>query len=111
MSATRGKFFQQSATISALCTFGFYALSRLMGMMIGIVQAKLSFTGIAGLLTEAIVNILAVVVPRFDLMAQSAWIVYGKAEGFPLWLLPLQAAVFCALFFACAAFDLRRNQF
>lgn len=100
-----------SATISALCAFGFYTLSRLMGMMIGIIEAKTIFSGLAGDFMHGIVNVLAVVVPRFDLLAQSAWIVYGDAHDFIPWVLPVQAIVFVTLFFFCAAFDLRRNQF
>src|SRR5690606_24094739 len=67
----------QSATISALCAFGFYTLSRLMGMMIGIVEAKGAFPGPIGDLMGGLVAFISVAVPRFDLLAQSAWIVYG----------------------------------
>jgi ABC-type transport system involved in multi-copper enzyme maturation permease subunit len=101
----------QSATISALCSVGLYALARLLGMMIGIVNGKLVDTGWVAEAMNFTVGTIAVVVPRFDLMAQSAWLVYGQADGFALWLLPVQMIVFCALFFFCAAFDLRRTQF
>lgn len=100
----------RSATVSALCALGYYSLARMLGAMIGILQAK--FDG--GLVTfysvKTVVRTLSAVVPRFDLMSQSAWLVYGKAD-LALWVLPVQFVVFTVLLLACASYDLRRSQF
>lgn len=102
----------RSATVSALCALGYYSLARMLGAMIGIATTK--FDGgsqFVNKLVDIILQVLAVVTPRLDLMAQSAWLVYGKVTDLPLWILPTQFLVFCILFFFCAAFDLRRSQF
>jgi len=102
----------KSATVSALCSLGYYSLCRMLGAMIGISATK--FDGGSVLVNQIVsyvIKIISTVVPRFDLLAQSAWLVYGKAEGMPLWMMPVQLIVFCVLFFVCAAFDLRRSQF
>lgn len=101
----------RSATVSALCCLGFYSLARMIGVMIGILEAGLIGRDWSTAMMGPVVKVISVVVPRFDLLAQSAWIVYGNADGLAVWLLPVQAVVFCTLFFVCAAFDLRRSQF
>lgn len=101
----------KSATVSALCSLGFYSLSRMIGVMIGIIEAGLIDRNWGTTIMTPVVKVISVVVPRFDLLAQSAWIVYGDTPGVSLWIIPVQAIVFCALFLACAAFDLRRSQF
>lgn len=101
----------KSATVSALCSLGFYSLARMLGAMIGIITTKFDGNIIVSHIVEWTVKIISTVTPRFDLLSQSAWLVYGEAAGFAWWLLPVQFVVFCTLFFVCAAYDLRRSQF
>lgn len=101
----------RSATIATLCSFGYYTLSRMMGLLIGILETKLSKSDPLIFVSNYVIKVISVVTPRFDLMAQSAWLVYGRAAGLDVWVLPVQFAVFSFLFFTCAAFDLRRVQF
>jgi hypothetical protein len=102
----------KSATVSALCSLGYYTLARMLGAMIGISATKFDAgSTFVNMLVNWVIRIISVVTPRFDLLAQSAWLVYGKAEGIAPWLMPVQLVVFCMLFFFCAAFDLRRSQF
>lgn len=101
----------RSATVATLCSLGYYTLARMMGVMIGIVEAKLEAGSPFFDFMELVVRLLAKITPRFDLMAQSAWLVYNDATGLAYWILPVQLVVFVLLFFVCAAFDLRRVQF
>jgi hypothetical protein len=101
----------KSATVGALCTLGYYTLARMIGMMIGIIQAGLIDGGLSFDVMKIIVRVISVVIPRFDLMSQSSWVVYGTAHDLPLWILPAQLIAFCTLFFICALFDLKRSQF
>ncbi|MDB5478114.1 MAG: hypothetical protein JWM96_609 [Alphaproteobacteria bacterium] len=101
----------KSATVSVICSLGYYSLARMMGAMIGILSTKLEQGKTVHEAVSWITKTLSLVTPRFDLMAQSAWLVYGDGAGVQLWILPAQFIVFCALFFFCAAFDLRRSQF
>lgn len=102
----------RSPTISALCSLGYYSLARLMGMMIGIIEFRYSGAHGLMLIPNWVVKILSVITPRFDLLAQTSWLVMPETlAAFPLWLLPVQLFVFCAFFFTCALSDLKRVQF
>lgn len=101
----------KSATVCVLCSLGFYSLSRMLGAMIGIITTKVGQTGPMEMVMAWTVKVISVITPRFDLMAQSAWLIHGDSAGVPLWILPVQFIVFSALFLSAAAFDLRRSQF
>lgn len=101
----------KSATVSVMSSLGYYSLARMLGAMIGIVTSKLS----AGLMVhkaiDGIVTVISFVTPRFDLLSQSAWLVYGDTAGVDLLMLPAQFFVFVFLFFAASAYDLKQSQF
>jgi hypothetical protein len=101
----------KSATVSVLSSLGYYSLARMLGAMIGILTTKFEAQVYVYRTVDYIVKLIATITPRFDLLSQGAWLVYGNAAGVSLWMLPVQFVVFCALFFFAAAFDLRRSQF
>ena len=101
----------KSATVSVLGSLGYYSLARMLGAMIGIIATKLEAGHTVHIIIDGIVKVISFVTPRFDLLSQSAWLVYGNAAGVNLWMLPAQFVVFIALFFAASAYDLRRSQF
>lgn len=118
-----------SAAGSALATLGFYVLTRLIGTLLGITKVasdKMIFT-----ILNNIMEMISVIIPRLDMMAQSSWLVYGVEgsagigftdqagayahaivdiagmNGFIL----LQGFVFISLLLAASAFDFVRRQF
>lgn len=93
----------------AMAAFGLYVLARLMGQLLGIAAAGLSFPG-AGPLT-ILLKVISILVPRLDLMAQSSWLVYGLDPSTGFGFVLLQMAVFSALVVCAAAVDLVRRQF
>jgi ABC-2 type transport system permease protein len=101
----------KSATVSVLGSLGYYSLARMLGAMIGILVNKVGENTTVGHGISWIIKVISTITPRFDLLSQSAWLVYGDAAGVSLWMLPAQMIVFCSLFFFAAAFDLRRSQF
>ncbi len=118
-----------SASGSALATLGFYALSRMMGTILGITA------GAAGNWGNAIMNntmeLISVIIPRFDMMGQTSWLIYGvdkavglkfnpEASGFAHALMDFtglsgfilcQLVIFMALLLTAASFDFNRRQF
>jgi ABC-type transport system involved in multi-copper enzyme maturation permease subunit len=97
-----------SAVTTAMVSFGFYALARLIGQLLGIVDSGL-LHGVGEWLS-VIMQLISMVVPRFDLMAQTSWLIYGASDvnaGFIL----MQGASFIALLLAASAFDFSRKQF
>lgn len=118
-----------SAAGSALATLGFYALARMIGILIGI--ARVPPENILFVVLNNIMELISVLVPRLDLLGQTSWLVYGvegsggivlRGDAGPLaqWLMQnagaggfitLQALVFCGLLLAASAYDLMRREF
>ncbi len=98
-----------SATLSTLAALGFYVLARMTGQLLGIVHENAISWGrqFLGPVTEGI----SMLIPRFDLMTQSSWLIYGPQghEGF-LFLFA-QSGVFALLVLSAAVVDLVRRQF
>ncbi len=119
-----------SAAGSALACLGLYVLARMIGTILGI--ANIGTGSIVVDLLGYVMEVIAIVIPRLDLLAQTSWLVYGAAEldnsvefmrnasafsqnfmqsvgvlGFVL----LQGIVFTALLTTASVFDLLRRQF
>ncbi len=96
-----------SAATAAMATAGFYILARLMGQLLGIVDAY-GQSGFIYDVMEYLMQAISAVMPRLDLMAQPSWLIYGyEGGGFVL----VQGAVFAVLVTTAALIDLVRRQF
>lgn len=100
-----------SSPVSAgLATMGFYILSRMMGQLLAIVHA--GGTDLPGSkFLSAIFEITSVIIPRFDLMTQTSWLIYGGAKGSDWLLVGAQGAGFLCLVLVATLVDLSRRQF
>lgn len=98
-----------SASNAAMVTMGFYVLGRMMGQLIGIVDSSMvdSYGGLAMML-----QLVSVVTPRFDLLGQSSWLIYGLADG-DVGIIQIisQGVVFCSLVLGAACFDFSKRSF
>jgi hypothetical protein len=101
----------RSATVCTLITLAFYSLARLLGSVLGAMDAGLMNDIKGAAFYHYAMTLFSVVIPRFDLLAQSQWLIYEKLDGITPLMLAGQWSVFTALFLACTIFDLRRNQF
>lgn len=129
---TAGLFFGMvitSAAGAALATLGFYVLARMMGILLGISQAPQE-NALMQILSY-VMQVVSVFIPRFDLIGQSSWLIYGVHDesvlGFlrstaprlqelmlsmtHLGFVAAQGVVFILLLLAAAVFDLSRKQF
>jgi len=98
-----------TASGGALAVFGLYILSHLIGDLLG--DAR-TFQTSASVILGPVMNIISMVVPRLDLMAQTAWLVYPDGVhnvGFGFIL--AQGVFYCGLLICAALIDLRRRQF
>jgi ABC-type transport system involved in multi-copper enzyme maturation permease subunit len=118
-----------SAAGSALATFGFYVLSRLIGMLLGI--AALAPANLLFAILNKTLELISVVVPRLDLMGQTSWLVYGVDGSDGIGLLKdarpyahfmtdhlgvmgfvsMQGILFIALLLSATTFDFVRRRF
>lgn len=124
-----GMFFSlvvPSAAGAALICFAFYTLARMIGVLLGIssMPTETTLMDVLGKVME----IISILIPRFDLMGQSEWLVYGPGQsgGFEIdrwasdsgpqniglsWFVYLQAVGFSTLIIIASAFDFSRKQF
>lgn len=118
-----------SAAGSALAAFGFYALARMSGTLIGI--ASLPPSNWAFAILSNIMKILSILIPRLDLMSQTSWLIYGvegtagvkfmpDTSSYAYWLsahlglagfILLQGVIFGLLLLAAAYSDFSRRRF
>jgi hypothetical protein len=117
-----------SAAGSALATLGLYALARMVGTLLGILDhppENLFFAFIS-----SIMKLISVITPRLDMMGQTSWLVYGvsdvgikflpDASAYAHWMIVhlglagfigIQGIIFIALLLAASAHDFMRRQF
>lgn len=99
-----------SAAAAALAVFGMYVLARMMGQIFGIIDSG-SGAGSPHLETmSSLMQVISIIVPRLDMMAQTSWLVYGPA-GDTAGIIVAQGVAYTALLIAAATFDLKRRQF
>ena len=60
---------------------------------------------------EQIMQVISMVLPRLDLMAQTSWLIYGPTTGHDFGLIMIQGAAFTAMVVLAALLDLARRQF
>ncbi len=97
-----------NASTSALAVLALYVLARVMGQLLGIIASGLD-ASMFEIVTKTM-NVIALIVPRLDLMAQSSWLIYGPSTvdyGFIL----IQGVTYTALVLTAALVDLMRRQF
>jgi len=98
-----------SATVASVVCFAFYVLARMMGTFLGIVDANyvnydhgaMNFT----------IQFVSTVMPRLDLMGQTAWLIYGVEERIGYGFLVLQGLFFTVIVLSAAMIDLLRREF
>lgn len=99
-----------SAVTGILCCMAFYVLARLMGDILGIIDANAGESALT-LLMEKVMLVVSVVIPRLDLMGQTSWLVYGVENALKWHFILLQGFVFWGLMMAASLLDLKRRQF
>lgn len=97
-----------NAAIGSMVVFALYLLSRIIGQVLGIIDAGIAVSGF-DVLANAM-HIISLIVPRLDLMAQTSWLIYGPDQigyGFILF----QGIAYTALVILAALVDLVKRQF
>ena len=98
-----------SAATIVLAVLAFYVLARMMGQILGIMEAELIGPIMEGV--EIMMNMVSSVTPRLDLMGQTSWLVYGLGPDVNLPFIMIQGAIFLALILLVALLDLIMRQF
>lgn len=99
----------RSAATCALICFVFYGLARSIGQIFGIIDSTAMPAYVQPL--EWIMQVVSIIIPRLDLMAQTSWLVYSEIKEMQLLYLICHALVFGAVLITAAIIDLQRRQF
>jgi ABC-type transport system involved in multi-copper enzyme maturation permease subunit len=89
--------------------FAFYVLARSIAAIQIIASASESSTRWIDRLADLIVSGIALLLPRFDQMTQSAWLVVQSPNSSMIGNILAQTAIYTALLVAAAQFDLHRQ--
>jgi len=97
-----------NAAAGTLAVFGLYLLARMMGQILGIIESGIP--GASLHILGTIMHGISLIIPRFDLMGQTSWLVYGEGDITYTFIL-IQGIAFSALALLAALTDLTRKQF
>ena len=98
-----------SAVGSALISMGFYVLARLIGQILGIIERG-EESGIHFIM-EQLMYYISVLIPRLDLMGQTAWLLYPLDNIIGYGFIVAQTVIFSAIILCAALIDLTKKQF
>lgn len=99
-----------SAVANVLACFGFYVLSRMIGLLTGIAKSGGGDSLTLDLVKRSM-EAISIVIPRLDLFGQTSWLIYGVGGEIGFSVIALQALVYAPLIVAAAVFDMKRWQF
>ncbi|MDK9722530.1 MAG: hypothetical protein OEL53_15245 [Rhodospirillales bacterium] len=105
----------ETAVSAVLAAGGIYILARLMSVFIGIAEKRLVESETQNQTLDLLVRLglkaLSILLPRLDVYAQSAWLVYGPPALETVFFLLAQTLVYVPLLLLASVFDLRRKRF
>jgi hypothetical protein len=100
---------------SIMAAFGFYIISRLMGMFVMAINLPEKVTSNTFELSTKsfglILKILSAIFPRLDLFGQSSWLNYGISDFANLKIILLQSLIYIPLMIFMAFHDFKKKQF
>lgn len=100
----------RSSTIGLLLCFAAYILCRVIGNFVAyidVAKVSLSFHSI----TEVLLKILSVLIPRLDLFGKSSLIIYSEYGWKLIGILLLQSVVYSVFISLCTILDMRTREF
>jgi len=98
-----------SAASAVMAVVGFYILSRMMGQLLGVIEAKTAHGVWKGL--EYIMQMISILTPRLDLMGQTSWLIYGFENSTDIIWAIAQCGVLLLIILTIAFIDLTKKQF
>lgn len=113
LMATVAMFFSMmlaSPIASFAASFGFYILSRMSGAIFGTIdgQDQLFLFNVL----ERIMEFISIILPRFDLIMQSDWLLYGMENALSNFIYSVVVAIaFASLIVIASMIDLKRKEF
>jgi ABC-type transport system involved in multi-copper enzyme maturation permease subunit len=94
-----------------MASFGFYIISRLMGMFVMAINLPQDFTEAKTHGFKSSLKFLSALFPRLDLFGQSEWLSYGISDFSNIKVMLVQALIYIPLMIFMAFHDFKKKQF
>lgn len=94
-----------------IASFGFYMISRLMGMFVMAIQLPEDLSSVKNNILAVVLKFLSAVFPRLDLFSQSSWLSYGINDYSGLKIIAIQCLIYIPLMIFMSFHDFKRKQF
>lgn len=98
-----------NASLGVLATLAFYILSRMSGSLLGVIDSGVG-SNVLSELMAGIFQLVSLLIPRLDLMAQSSWLLYG-ADNIAMLFVVAQGVIYTTLLVTATFIDLKNRQF
>ncbi len=102
-----------SAVSSVLFCFAFYFLARIFGFFLISINNPTSIAKSSKLsnMMEQVLNVIGIIIPRFDMVTKSEWLIYSLGDIKQISLFLLSVLLYIPFILAMALFDFSRKQF
>ena len=94
-----------------MASFGFYIISRLMGVFVMAINLPKNIAEAQGHLLGSSLKFLSALFPRLDLFGQSSWLSYGISDFSNLKIVLFQSLIYIPLMIFMAFHDFKKKQF
>jgi small neutral amino acid transporter SnatA (MarC family) len=94
-----------------MASFGFYIISRLMGVFVLAINLPQDLTQAKNHFLDTSLKFLSALFPRLDLFGQSSWLTYGINDSSNLKIILLQSIIYIPLMIFMAFHDFKKKQF
>lgn len=94
-----------------MASFGFYIISRLMGVFVMAINLPQNIAEAQGHLLGSSLKFLSALFPRLDLFGQSSWLSYGIIDFSNLKIVFFQSLIYIPLMIFMAFHDFKKKQF
>ena len=102
----------ESSIVSALSTFLFYTLARMIGFFIVVEEANLLYSpGLMGRIAFKFMNAISMILPRLDMFGKSAWLIYEITDKREMFWYPAQSLAYIPLLLFVSVYDINKKQF
>lgn len=94
-----------------MASFGFYIISRMMGMFVMAINLPEDFVWAKNHLLASSLKLLSALFPRLDLFTQSEWISYGVTDFSNVKVILWQSVIYIPLMLFMSFHDFKKKQF
>ncbi len=101
----------KSSFSAIMASFGFYAISRLMGMFVVAIELPQNLAEAKSHFLATVLKILSAFFPRLDLFGQSSWLNYEISDFTSLKIIFWQSVIYIPLVIFMAFHDFKKKQF